>query len=241
MTEPYVLRLEGPGKNALSSKLMERILAGLDEAAGRPVLVVGAGDAFSAGLDLREVASLDAPRMRTFLGLLERCMTALYLYPGPTVAALNGHAIAGGCVVTLCCDHRLVLDGPRLRVGLNEVALGVRFPPRIMAIVKQRVPLRHLSEVVLGAGLFAPAEAVRLGLVDEVVPAVEGGVEAMARKRLEALGRHPAKGYALAKLDLRGTAESLCPGEVHGPALTEACALWTSAEVKERLAAVLAR
>jgi enoyl-CoA hydratase/carnithine racemase len=179
--------------------------------------------------------------MLGFLALLERCMTALYLYPGPTVAAIEGHAIAGGCVIALCCDHRVAIDASHVRIGLNEVALGVRFPPRIMSLVRARVPLHHQTEVVLGAGLFSPAEALQLGLVDETVPDVEGGALAIAKKRCEALAKHPPEAYALAKADLRGTAESLCPSEVHDAALRTAAAVWTSAPVKEHLQAVLRR
>src|SRR5689334_8594507 len=100
----FEITLNGPGKNALGTEMMRWILARLDEAAGRPVLLTGAGDALSAGLHLREVAGLDAAGMLAFLRLLEACMSALYLYPGPTVAAVNGHAIAGGCVLVECCD-----------------------------------------------------------------------------------------------------------------------------------------
>src|SRR5436190_21503186 len=127
----FEITMEGPAKNALGTAMMTFLLDQLREAAGRPVLLSGSGDAFSAGLSLKEVASLDAEGMLGFLGLLERCMSALYLYPGPTVALVNGHAIAGGCVLTLCCDYRISTSSPRTRIGLNEVALGVRFPPRI--------------------------------------------------------------------------------------------------------------
>lgn len=241
MSDPYLLRLEGPHKNALSTARMEHVLASLAEADGRPVVVVGTADAFSAGLDLKEVAALDVAGMRAFLALLERCMTALYLYPGPTVAAVEGHAIAGGSVIALCCDHRVATDAPKVRVGLNEVALGVRFPPRIMAIVRGRVPAQHWTEVVLGAGLFSPAEALRLGLVDETVPDVEGNVLAIAKKRCEALARAPREAYALTKGDLRGSADDLFPDARHGAALTAAAEVWASAAVKERLRAVLKR
>ena len=145
----YTLTLAGPGKNALSSVLMESIITRLREASGEPVLLIGAGDAFSAGLDLQEVAGLDRAGAERFLGTLERMTEALFTYPAPMVACVNGHAIAGGCVVELCADYRVLADQPKLRIGLNEVALGVQFPPTVLAVVRHRVPPRGLERDVL--------------------------------------------------------------------------------------------
>src|SRR6202042_707140 len=184
--------LEGPAKNALGTRTMTHLLDRLRDAAGAPVLLRGAGDSFSAGLNLREVAALDERGMERFLRQLEECFAALYLYPGPTVACINGHAIAGGCVLALCCDHRVASSAPEIKIGLNEVALGLRFPPRTLAIVRDRVPRRHRAEVFLGAGLFSPARALDLGLLDEVVD----DAPAVAHARLAALAAHPAKAYA---------------------------------------------
>ena len=99
--------LSGPGKNALSTAVMLSLIEQLDRAEGAPVLLRGAGDAFSAGLNLVEVGGLDAAGMDTFLTALEDLLYALYNYPGPTVAVVNGHAIAGGSLVAMCCDHRI--------------------------------------------------------------------------------------------------------------------------------------
>ncbi len=79
--------MDGPGKNALGSTMMTFLIERLRAAAGAPVLLTGAGDAFSAGLDLKEVAAAEGDGMLAFLALLEECMSALYLYPGPLVAA----------------------------------------------------------------------------------------------------------------------------------------------------------
>jgi len=227
------LTLDAPGKNALSTELMESIVERLERAGDQPILFVGNNGAFSAGLNLKEVAAHEGNDMFAFLDLLEDCMTAIYLYPGPTVACVNGHAIAGGAVIAACCDHRVVVDDPKLRIGLNEVALGVRFPPRILAIVRRRTSER----AILGGELFDPRAARDVGLVDEVAT----NVEEAARARLEALAKHPREGYATTKRDLRGTAEELCPESEHALRIRQMAPQWTSLAVRDRIAKILQR
>jgi enoyl-CoA hydratase len=186
VTTPMItLTMRAPGKNALSTELMTWLTDELSRAGGEPVFLTGGGDAFSAGLNLKEVASLDAPGMDRFLATLEKMVTALFEYPGPTIAWVNGHAIAGGCVVALACDHRLVTPDPRVRIGLNEVPLGLRFPPRTWRLVRHRIPAHAIERVILEGGLHSPSVALRLGLVDEIV-----ADEATARAYAAAVGGH---------------------------------------------------
>jgi enoyl-CoA hydratase len=228
------LRMDGPGKNSLGVAMMDSIIQRLREAGGKPVLVIGAGDVFSAGLNLKEVAKLDVPGMQAFLRKLEAMVEALYTYPGPTVACINGHAIAGGCIVALCCDYRVARDDADIRIGLNEVALGLRFPPLILRMVRQQLSPEHQSEVLLGAGLHAPREALRLGLVD----AVAQDAEKAAREKLAALAAHPAQAYAYTKEDLRGATLSRPEDEA---LFQRMLPVWTSPEIKQRIEAVLKR
>ncbi|MEO6420743.1 MAG: enoyl-CoA hydratase/isomerase family protein [Polyangiaceae bacterium] len=239
----FEITMAGPSKNALNGEMLTFIIDQLRVAAGRPVLLTGTGNAFSAGLDLKYVASLDDSKMGAFLRLLEDCMVALYLYPGPTVALVNGHAIAGGCVLTQCCDRRVMIADPWAKMGLNEVAIGVRFPPRTLAIVRHRVPERHHEEVLLGAQLFDPQNALRLGLIDELHSAESAPPYAtdVARVRLKELASSPAAAYAATKADLRGTKEALCSDEEEERRLAGMLGMWTSQVVKDKIAAVLAR
>ena len=235
-TDVYELTIEGPGRNALGTAVMRQLLAGLREGGGRPLLLRGAGDTFSAGLDLKEVAGLDAPGMERYLLLLDDLIDALYGYAGPTVAAVNGHAIAGGCVLALCCDLRVMTDDPRARIGLNEVALGLEFPPKILALARRRVPRRCLERVVLEAGLHAPGTARELGLVDEVAADCLGA----ARGRLGTLAAHAPRVYAATKHALRGGALELSEGERRYFRDTVVPA-WCAAETKAAIRAVLER
>lgn len=230
--------MEGPGKNALGTEMLRHLRASLRAADGAPVLLTGAGDAFSAGLNLKEVAAADEAAMLAFLRLLEDTVTDWFLYPGPTVAAVNGHAIAGGCVMALCCDHRVMTSAPKAKIGLNETALGVRFPPRTFAAIRQRLPRQHERRIVLGAELFDAATARDLGLIDEVAE----DVMAAAKKRLSTLAGYPASAYALAKADLHGKSGSdLVPDDEQDRRLREAAQLWAGSAVRQMLSAALAR
>ncbi len=226
----YDLVLDGPGKNALSTKMMESILARLDEARGDAVMFSSKNDAFSAGLDLKEIASMDAVAMARFVDLVERLMERIYDYPAPTVACVSGHAIAGGCVITLCCDHRVMTSNERARIGLNEVALGLVFPPKIFRIVSHRVPPRSLHEVILRSALHAPKDALRLGLIDEIADDARAVGEARVRE-LEAL---PRASYTTAKSTLHRGVMTFEPAEYQAE-LRSTLPAWTSDEIKKRV------
>jgi enoyl-CoA hydratase len=226
--------LEAPGKNALSRSLMERTLEAVGAADGAPLLLTGHGDAFSAGLNLKEVASLDVAGMRTFLETLMDLTEALFRYPGPTVAAINGHAIAGGLILALVCDHRVVTSNPRARLGLNEVALGLRFPPRLLDTVRYRVPAQHHEAVMLQGPLVGPVDALRLGLADESAD----DVGARGRAVLEGLAKLPSSAYAAMKDDLRGAVGRDDAGS-HQRFIDEVLPVWTGDELKQRIARFL--
>ncbi|MGE0713549.1 MAG: enoyl-CoA hydratase/isomerase family protein [Planctomycetota bacterium] len=228
--------IEGPGKNALGSELMASLLERIRGAGHEPLLLRGGGDAFSAGLNLKEVAALDRAGMESFLRLLGDLAAALFAHPGPTVALVNGHAIAGGCVLALCCDRRVGVRAPRARIGLNEVALGLRFPARLLRILRHQLP--RLDRVVLEAALHDPEAALALGMLDELAEPAEA--EALARARLEALAVHPRAGYGAAKRDLRAALVAEDPAEERA-FLEEVLPVWTSDEVKARVRAVLGK
>jgi enoyl-CoA hydratase/carnithine racemase len=225
------IAMNGPAKNALGSGMMDFIRRELERARGAPVLLTGTGDVFSAGLNLKELAALDAREVETFLRRLEAVYAALFAYPAPTAAAVNGHAIAGGCVLAMACDSRVCARDAKIRIGLNEVALGLPFPPGIVRMTRMLLPPQHVAEALLGARLYSPEEAVRLGFVDELAD----DPLAVARERLAALSRHPAEGYAGVKRGLRGTTFQQPDDE---QAFQQILPAWTSPALKERIAAI---
>ncbi|MBX3211997.1 MAG: enoyl-CoA hydratase/isomerase family protein [Labilithrix sp.] len=193
----HTIILSGPGKNALSTSLMARTLAAVREAKHEPIFLTGDGDAFSAGLNLKELSNLDVAGMTTFLETLEELVKALYEHPAPVVAWVNGHAIAGGCVLALTADVRVMTGRAGARIGLNEVALGLRFPPLTFAMARARLTAPALERVLLESALYEVDDARALGLVDVV------GEESVARATLSTLASHPRDIYAATKLLLR--------------------------------------
>ncbi len=232
----HEIRMQHPGKNALGTDLIGWLDEELRRAGDAPILLTGTGDAFSAGLNLKEVHAADRAAMETMLRALDALYGRLFLHPAPTVALVNGHAIAGGCILMLCCDWRIATDEPKARIGINEVAIGATMPPVTLNIVKRRLPSHTLDKIVLGAGLHAPEAALALGLVDEV----SADAPAAASKRLHTLASYPRASYVATKQALRAgvttvTAEDLRRfREIEVP-------LWASTEMKDRVAAVLNR
>ena len=126
-----VVRLDRPPVNALDLDLVEDAVATLGSLEG-PVVVTGAGKCFSAGVDLRAVVDGGREYTDRFLDAMPAAFLAVFDYPGPVVAAINGHAIAGGCVVAMAADVRLMSGG----IGLTEVAVGVPFPVAALEICR---------------------------------------------------------------------------------------------------------
>lgn len=226
------LVLDSPPVNALGTDLLTRVRDQLADAGDAPILLTGAGRAFSAGLDLAEVASLTRETMATFLDLLEDVVGRLYHHPGPTVAFVDGHAIAGGCVLALCCDARIGTAG-RHRIGLNEVALGLQLPPRTETIITRQVPVASLHTVLLGAGLHPPEQALALGLLDRL------GTRDDARALLDTLAAHPRDAYTATKARLRP--DTTPSAATRAAFLEQVVPAWTSDAVKARILAILER
>ncbi len=166
------LRLDRPPANALSPEL----LVALDDAVRtapergfRAIVLSGAEGMFSAGLDVPRFLELDRSEVQTAWESFFRLMATLAGSQIPLAAALTGHAPAGGCVLALCCDYRVFASG-RYRIGLNEVQVGVRVPLPIFAAATHVVGRRQAERMATTAELFDDDEALRIGLVDAVVP-----------------------------------------------------------------------
>ena len=167
--------LDRPPANALTREFfveLEALLARLAGDATRALVSPGTGRFFSAGLDLFQVFAADAAGFADFTRHFDAGFAALFAFPKPVVAAVNGHAVAGGAVLAACADFHLVADGGG-RIGLTEIQVGVPFPASILEIVRHACDGPALREVVYHGRTYLPAEACQRRLADEVVPAAE--------------------------------------------------------------------
>jgi enoyl-CoA hydratase/carnithine racemase len=228
------LVLDGPGKNALGTALLTDLLAQLDAAEGHAILLRGNNGALSAGVNLKEIATLDDAQMAHFLELLDTLTERLYTWPRPTVAVVDGHAIAGGAILMLACDVRIAAPSPRIRIGLTEVAVGVLFPPAVWAMVKKRLPADSLDHVILSAGLFSPEQALQVGLVD----ALADDALAAGQKQLAIMERYDASTYATTKQMLRGGVMDVSDADKQA-FVDNVVPVWTSDALRQRLVAFL--
>jgi len=166
------LRLARPPVNALDPPLLTALRAAIAgaPAAGREAIVLsGAPGRFSGGLDVPVLLTLDRAGMEgawtTFFGVMRDIAAS----PIPIVAALTGHSPAGGTVLAIFTDYRVLAEGPYL-VGLNEVQVGLPVPAVLIAALTFVVGARQAARLATGGLLLGPADALRVGLVDEVVP-----------------------------------------------------------------------
>lgn len=166
------LRLDRPPANALSPDLItalrEAVSAAPEEGA-RAIVVSGAPGMFCAGLDVPHLLTLEMDEIREVWRSFYAMMRSLAASSVPVVAAVTGHSPAGGAVISLFCDLRVMVEGD-FRIGLNEVSVGIPLPPVILAVFRRVVGDRQAEKLAVSGALLPAAEALRAGLVDELAP-----------------------------------------------------------------------
>jgi len=191
--------------NALNPRSLAALARAFDEAArgrARGVVLTGYGRYFSAGLDLVGLYELERGPLEAFVAEFDRVMLRIFAFPRPIVAAVNGHAVAGGCILALACDARLMIEGD-VGIGLNEILLGLPFPASALEIARRAVPAESLDGVLYGGQLYRPEDALSRGLVDGLDAA---DVVAEARLFCERLAELPTHAFETIKASLKAPA-----------------------------------
>ncbi|HEY0161739.1 MAG TPA: enoyl-CoA hydratase-related protein [Edaphobacter sp.] len=173
-------------RNAMTPEMQEELISALEKAAEghcRVVVLTGAGEAFCAGLDLVHLKAVEQKSQTEHVAdaeRLTRLVRTLYELPKPTIAMVQGPAIAGGTALATICDFTLAAPG--VKFGYTEAKIGF-IPALVSAFLVLQVGDKRARDLLLSARLFSSEEAERLGLVNEVVPAEElaGRVEALAQ------------------------------------------------------------
>jgi enoyl-CoA hydratase len=224
-----IVRLAHGKVNALDVELLqaiEKTFSSLDSR--KAVVLTGAGRSLSAGVDLKRIVDGGPEYVRAFRPALSAAVKSVFYHPGPVVAAINGHAVAGGCVLATACDIRLMSGGT---IGLSELRVGVPFPGVPLEVMRHALG-PATRRLVLGAQLLPPQEALQAGLIDRVTEPEALLDEAVAEA--ERLARIPPEVYAFTKRQLQG------PARERIEALTSAddetsTRMWASPVVQEAI------
>jgi enoyl-CoA hydratase len=200
--------MDKPRGNAIDEPFVEElVLAGAELAADHGIRGVMLASAhpklFCPGLDLVTLFEYDRPAMERFMTRFVDAMLGLFCLRRPVVAAIAGHAVAGGCVLALTADHR-VLRGGGVQIGLAEVKVGLPLPWSVAVLVQSSLTPEALSRVALLGRNFADEEAVRIGLVHELANGDD--FEAACLSRLEEFAEKIAMAFGITKAYLRSEA-----------------------------------
>ena len=222
-----VLTLRHGKANALDIELCDALSARFQElrtSTAKAVVISGQGRMFCAGVDLKRLSEGGADYIRQFLPALHRLYDTVFFHPKPVVAAINGHAIAGGAVLACCADRR-IMGRESGRIGVTEMLVGVPFPALAFEIVRFAVPARHLSEFTLSAATYTSDEAVQRGWIDEVAEPDELMEDALAVARELALLSPPAFAQTKSQIRQAVSERMAASGEATDKAVTD---IWTA-------------
>ncbi|WP_305805500.1 enoyl-CoA hydratase/isomerase family protein [Stenotrophomonas sp. YIM B06876] len=240
------LRLARPPVNALDTALCRALISAVNDALGEDVqglVLSGSERIFSAGMDVPHLLSHGADRdqlldsWQAFFGAARTLAESRV----PVVAAVTGHAPAGGCVLALCCDHRVMArsaDPARpFSIGLNETQVGLVAPEGIQRLMRRVVGPHRAEQLLVGGQLVAAERALEIGLVDELADGPQVVPRAVAwLQGLLKLPRQPMlQTRAIARADLH---EALQPEHIQLERFIEA---WFAADTQNALHALIAR
>src|SRR4249919_1014424 len=177
----HEIRLARPPANALNSELLVQLRDAVQSAPanGAKGLVLSSGPGFfSGGMDVPLLMALDRPALSVAWQHFFAAVRALAKSPVPVVAAIGGHAPAGGCVLALCCDYRIMARGPS-RIGLNETQVGLAVPDAIQQLMRRTVGVYRAERLLVAGSMIDSETAEKIGLVDELTDAEHVAVRAL--------------------------------------------------------------
>jgi enoyl-CoA hydratase len=236
-----VLRMEHGKANALDAELVGTLadeLAAIERAGNASAVVLtGTGSIFSAGVDLYRFLESGEEYHDRFFAELVRCFHQLFEFPRPLIAAVNGHAIAGGAVMVSAADYRIMARG-RATIGVPELRVGIPFPVVAIEILRFAASTRHLQQMVYLGRTYTAQDGLEVGLIDELVEP-----DALLERALEMaaeMGSTAPARFRLTKRELR--APALDRVARHSPAADpEVLAGWKAPDTHAALRAYVER
>ena len=198
-----ILRMDDGKANTMSIDFCREVTARCEEIRSSPapaVVITGNDKIFSAGVDLLRLLDGGVPYVREFLPALSTMLATVFAFPKPVVAAINGHAMAGGCVLACAADRRLMAS-PGGRIGVTELLVGVPFPPAAMEIMRCATASQYFEEAIFSGATYPPPDAVVRGFVHDIVE--PDGLLDRAVAAAKTLAALPPAAFALTKRQTR--------------------------------------
>ena len=198
-----VLQMSYGKANAIDLEFCRGIEEQLEEirkSSAKALVLTGEGNIFSAGLNLVRVLEEGSEYRQALVPALSTAFEKLFFFPKPVVVAVNGHAIAGGCLMACTGDHRIMSKG-RGRIGIPELLVGVPFPTSALEMMRFVTDSRRLQVLMFGGATYLPEDAVEMGLVDELVEASE--LMDAAVEKAERLSSLAPQAFAASKRQIR--------------------------------------
>ena len=191
--------------NAITSTMVSDLRKKLYEIATEDeinalILTSGNTKFFSIGLNIPELYEYTKKEFTQFYRNFNELCLELYGFPKPTVAAINGHAIAGGCIIALCCDYRYISEGKTL-MGLNEIKLGVPVPYPALQILENMIGSEQTKEFVYTGEFLPPESLLELGIVDKIYS--QDNLFDHTLEKCLSLIENPSSAFRKIKLDLK--------------------------------------
>ena len=234
------IRLNRPPANAINHELVRALIRELAEAenAADAVVISGAPGMFSAGLDVPELLTLDREELFSFWQEFTRLLGRIARMPVPIVFALTGHAPAGGIVLAVFGDYRVMANGS-FKTGVNEVQVGLVVPPQVYQALVRLIGPRRAERITVAGEMMEAQHAFDIGLVDELADDPDDAVArsiAWCERHLALPRRAMSESRAMARADIRSWFEGngkLQPGDF--------TAGWFEAETQQTLKALVER
>lgn len=190
--------------NALNQQMLEELKQAIAKAQEDPsvegVVLQGKPGFFSAGLDLVDLYAYNEQEVRKFWYTFMDIIRTFAAFDKPAVAAINGHSPAGGCVLALCCDYRIMANGDYV-IGLNEIPVGIAVPESIFGLYSFWLGQATAYRYLLEGKLLKPEEAHQCGLIDEVVD--ERGIRTAAERQLRKYTQYERNTWRQSKRTMR--------------------------------------
>ena len=193
-----ILRLNNNVTNAINLQMVDELTDSLNQVRNkyRGIVFAGSEKFFCIGLDLPGLLKLDRNDMTNFLKKFTDVALELYKLPLPTVCAISGHAIAGGCILALTCDYRFASFG-KTKIGMNELNLGIPVPYLADLMLRQIIGDRAATDMLYQGKFLSVPDAKNIGLIDEIFP--EEDIEEKALEKVTGFAALSGPAFAATK------------------------------------------